>query len=104
MADDRRQQLADDVAEHIWGVLAAASGVTTDPNVLAHAAAQNLLPLLDRVAADAAAEALEQAADEATDAWVTWRYNTDGEWAMTQSTLHARAAELRAPARTDEEN
>lgn len=124
MADDRRQQLADDVA-----AVLAQHRVRTYPtddggvrlSVTPHAeVAALLLPLLDRVAADAAAEALSDAADYMHD----WGANAarykatvgidtvenatatarELAWGRAARNLQARAAELRAPARTDEEN
>lgn len=100
MADDRRQQLADDVA-----AVLAEHRVRTYPtddggvrlSVTPHAeVAALLLPLLDRVAADAAAEALISAGNQ-------WRYLTHDSAPVVRF-LRDRAAELRAPARTDEEN
>lgn len=106
MADDRRQQLADEVVASLphedwchWDL--DCCGCTCEDTRAA--IARNLLPLLDRVAADAAAEALEEFAKSLNTSEAQIEIALMGAH-FVQQELRARAAELRAPARTDEEN
>lgn len=107
MADDRRR-LPLDIAELLHDALCDCldngTGFTFR-SADGQKAADALLPLLDRVAADAAAEALMTAfREDRTTVAHLGPVERLSCFLVKAEDLVARAAELRAPARTDEEN
>ena len=114
MADDRRQQLGDVLRTAMRTQLGYGPAMQT---LQLEALLPALLPLLDRVAADAAAEALEQAAWELNEradrhAAIYHEHKPGDAWSEGTATgldiavglVSARAAAHRTPAPSSEEN